>query len=82
MPPANTRGHRLLDFARRHIPGRRRRALEGIGSYGAALAAFLGQAGEQAVEVCRPKRPAVRGGRKSDMIDAIRAAKEALAPNI
>jgi transposase len=78
--PANVRGYRrLLDFARQHIPGRRCWALEGIGSYGAGLATFLDQAGERVVEVCRPKRPAVRGGRKTDMIDAIRAAKEALA---
>ncbi|MER6434161.1 transposase [Streptomyces sp900105245] len=78
--PANARGYRrLLDFARQHIPGRRCWALEGIGSYGAGLASFLDQASERVVEVCRPKRPAVRGGRKTDMIDAIRAAKEALA---
>ncbi|MEV6013546.1 hypothetical protein AB0M29_43220 [Streptomyces sp. NPDC051976] len=43
------------------------------------LAGFLDQAGEQVVEVCRPKRVANRGGRKTDMLDAIRAAKEALA---
>ncbi|MFJ8391127.1 transposase [Streptomyces sp. NPDC094438] len=78
--PANARGYRrLLDFARNHIPGRRCWALEGIGSYVAGLATFLDQAGERVVEVCRPKRPAVRGGPKTDMIDAIRAAKEALA---
>jgi transposase len=78
--PANARGYRrLLDFARQHVPGRRCWALEGIGSYGAGLAAFLDQAGEHVVEVCRPERPPVRGGRKTDMIDAIRAAKEALA---
>ncbi|GAB2891617.1 IS110 family transposase [Streptomyces deserti] len=77
--PANARGYRrLLDFARKNIPGRRCWALEGIGSYGAGLAAFLDQAGERVVEVCRPKRPAIRGGRKTDMLDAIRAAKEAL----
>ncbi|MFD4949075.1 transposase [Streptomyces sp. NPDC058409] len=73
--PANARGYRrLLDFARQHVPGPRCWALKGIGSYGAGLAAFLNQAGEQVVEVCRPKRPAVRGGRKTDVIDAIRAA--------
>jgi hypothetical protein len=78
--PANARGYqRLLDFAREHVPGRRCWALEGIGSYGAGLAAFLDQAGEHVVEVCRPKRAANRGGRKTDMLDAIRAAKEALA---
>ncbi|MFF9778943.1 IS110 family transposase [Streptomyces sp. NPDC013978] len=78
--PAHTRGYRrLLDFARQHVPGRRCWALEGTGSYGAGLAAFLEDAGERVVEVCRPKRPPVRGGRKTDMLDAIRAAREALA---
>ncbi|MET7779681.1 IS110 family transposase [Streptomyces sp. NPDC005388] len=78
--PANARGYRrLLDFAREHVPGRRCWALEGIGSYGAGLASFLSQAGEHVVEVCRPKRATNRGGRKTDMLDAIRAAKEALA---
>ncbi|MFE6904783.1 IS110 family transposase [Streptomyces sp. NPDC057717] len=78
--PANARGYRcLLDFAREHVPGRRCWALEGIGSYGAGLAAFLDQAGERVVEVCRPKRSPNRGGRKTDMLDAARAAKDALA---
>ncbi|MEV6869011.1 transposase [Streptosporangium subroseum] len=30
------------------------------------------------MEVCRPKRPAQRGGRKTDALDAVRAAREAL----
>ncbi|MET9418729.1 IS110 family transposase [Streptomyces klenkii] len=78
--PAHGRGYRrLLDFARQHVPGRRCWALEGTGSYGAGLAAFLEDAGERVIEVCRPKRPPVRGGRKTDMLDAIRAAREALA---
>ncbi|MFF5161536.1 IS110 family transposase [Streptomyces sp. NPDC000348] len=78
--PANARGYQqLLDFARQHVPGRRYWALEGTGSYGAGLAAFLDAAGESVVEVCRPKRPAVRGGRKTDMLDAVRAGREALA---
>ncbi|MEW2426114.1 transposase [Streptomyces nigra] len=77
---ANARGYRrLLEFARQHIPDRRCGAVEGVGSYGAGLAAFLDQAGEQAVEVLRPKRSAVRGGRKTEMPDAIRAGKGALA---
>ncbi|MGA5135540.1 IS110 family transposase [Streptomyces olivoreticuli] len=77
---AYRRGYqRLLDFARQHVPGRRCWALEGTGSYGAGLTAFLEDAGERVIEVCRPKRPAVRGGRKTDMLDAIRAAREALA---
>ncbi|MEW2294744.1 IS110 family transposase [Streptomyces sp. NPDC006743] len=78
--PAHARGYqRLLDFAHSHVPGRRCWALEGTGSYGAGLAAFLEDAGERVVEVCRPKRPPVRGGHKTDMLDAIRAAREALA---
>ncbi len=73
------RGYRkLLDFARKHVPGARCWALEGTGSYGAGLAVFLDAAGERVVEVCRPKRPAQRGGRKTDAIDAVRAAREAL----
>ncbi|MFD8396635.1 transposase, partial [Streptomyces sp. NPDC059680] len=77
--PAHSRGYqRLVDFARQHVPGRRCWALEGTGSYGAGLAAFLEDAGERVVEVCRPKRPPVRGGRKTDMLDAVRAAREAL----
>ncbi|MDX2574728.1 IS110 family transposase [Streptomyces scabiei] len=78
--PAHGRGYqRLLDFALSHVPDRRCWALEGTGSFGAGLAAFLEDAGERVVEVCRPKRPPVRGGRKTDMLDAIRAAREALA---
>jgi transposase len=54
----NSRGYqRLLDFAGQHVPGSRCWALEGTGSYGAGLAAFLDAAGERVVEVRRPKRP-------------------------
>jgi transposase len=68
----------LLDFALLHLPGRRCWAIEGAGSFGAGLAVFLQQRGEQVVEVGRPKRPASRSGAKSDALDAIRAAREAL----
>jgi hypothetical protein len=70
---------RLLDFARAQVPGRRCWAVEGAGSYGAGLAAFLQVHGERVVEVGRPKRPTRRGGAKSDALDAVRAAREALA---
>nr|WP_198541472.1 transposase [Parafrankia soli] len=77
--PANADGYqRLLELARQHVPGRRCWALEGTGSYGAGLAGFLDAAGECVVEVCRPKRPVHRGGRKTDALDAVRAAREAL----
>src|SRR5215218_2026052 len=68
----------LLDFARAHIPGRRCFAVEGAGSYGAGLTRLLADRGEWVVEVDRPSRPARRGG-KTDALDAIRAAREALA---
>jgi transposase len=70
----------LLGFAQTHLPlvGRRCWAVEGAGSYGAGLASFLIQRGEHVVEVGRPKRPATRGGAKSDPLDAVRAAREAL----
>jgi transposase len=69
----------LLRFARHHLPGRRCWAVEGTGSYGAGLTEFLTGQGERVVEVCRPKRPPRRGGRKSDALDAVRAAREVLA---
>ena len=68
----------LLGFAHRQLPGRRCWAVEGAGSFGAGLTAVLQQRGEWVVEVGRPKRPASRSGAKSDALDAIRAAREAL----
>jgi transposase len=70
---------RLLTFGRRCVLGRRVWALEGAGSYGAGLAVFLADHGEQVVEIDRPARPARRSGAKSDPLDAARAAREALA---
>jgi transposase len=70
---------RLLAFGQAQVPGRRCWAVEGAGSYGAGLAAFLQARGERVVEVARPKRPPRRTGAKSDALDAIRAAREALA---
>jgi transposase len=69
----------LFEFARVQVPGRRCWAVEGAGSYGAGLAAFLQARGERVVEVARPKRTARRTGAKSDALDAVRAAREALA---
>jgi transposase len=51
--------------------------VEGAGSYGAGLTRMLVDRGEWVVEVDRPGRPARRRG-KSDALDAIRAAREAL----
>lgn len=54
-------------------------AIEGTGGYGAGLARFLRERGERVVELDRPSRPARRNGAKSDPLDAVRAAREALA---
>jgi hypothetical protein len=69
---------RLLRFARRHARTRRVWAIESSGSFGAGLTTFLLAHGEWVVEVDRPKRAARRNGAKSDELDAIRAAREAL----
>jgi len=58
--------------------GDRAWAIEGTGSYGAGLAAFLKRRGEWVIEIDRPTRPAQRDGAKSDPLDAVRAAREAL----
>jgi transposase len=77
---ADAAGYRhLFAFARAQAPGRRCWAVEGAGSYGAGLAAFLHAQGERVVEVARPKRPPRRSGAKSGALDAVRAAREALA---
>jgi transposase len=68
----------LLGFADTYLPGRRCWAVEGAGSFGVGLTVFMQQHGERVVEVGRPKRPAHRSGAKSDALDAVRAAREAL----
>jgi hypothetical protein len=76
---ADAFGHRrLLHFAKLHASRRRVWAIESSGSYGAGLTTFLLAHGEWVVEVERPVRPARRNGAKSDELDAIRAAREAL----
>jgi len=54
-------------------------AIEGTGSFGAGLTTFLLEQDESVVEIDRPARPARRNGAKSDELDAVRAAREALA---
>lgn len=67
----------LLDVATTH-GGRRAWSIEGTGGYGAGLARFLSDANERVIELDRPHRAPRRGGAKSDPIDAVRAAREAL----
>jgi len=69
---------RVLRFAAAAAPGRRVWAIEGTGSFGAGLSAFLLERGEWVVELDRPARSARRNGSKTDALDAARAAREAL----
>jgi transposase len=78
--PTDAFGYRrMLAFAREHAPGRRAWAIEGTGSFGAGLTTHLLEHGEWVVEIDRPARPARRNGAKTDELDALRAAREALA---
>ena len=70
---------RLQAFADSAAPGKRVWAIEGTGSYGAGLTTSLLEHGEWVVEIDRPARPARRDGAKSDDLDAVRAAREALS---
>jgi hypothetical protein len=54
---------------------------EGTGCYGAGLTRFLVDQGEWVVEIDRPTRARGRHGAKSDVLDAVRASREALARN-
>jgi len=67
----------LLDFAAHHR-GRRAWAIEGTSSYGAGLSALLAARGEEVIEIDSPRRAKRRRGAKSDAIDAVRAARDAL----
>jgi transposase len=80
IAPAAADGYEaLVEFADLYSSADTRAwAIEGTGSYGAGLAAFLEARGEWVIEVDRPKRPAQRNGAKSDELDAVRAAREAL----
>lgn len=76
--PASVNGYRqLVRFADAH-PGRRVWAIEGAGCYGVGFHRHLNTLGETVIEAERPNRPARRDGKKSDALDATRAAREAL----
>jgi transposase len=66
----------LLAWGHAHAPGRRVWALEGTGSFAAGFEACLAEAGEEVIEVGGVKRAR---GAKNDRIDAVRAARHALA---
>ena len=76
---ANSEGYaHALRLAEVHAPGRRGFAIEGTGSFGAGLTRFLSGRGEQVCEVGRLRRERRPGG-KTDALDAVRAARNALA---
>jgi transposase len=77
---SNARGYaQALRFARRQASGARVWAIEGSGHYGAGLARYLGERGEQVFEVGRAPRDERRLRGKDDELDALRAARAALA---
>jgi hypothetical protein len=77
---ADARGYReALRFAARHAAGVRVWAVEGAGHYGAGLARDLDRRGETVLEVSRSLRSERRLRGKSDPLDALRAARSALA---
>ena len=68
----------LLSWAYGQAAGQRVWAVEGSGSYGAGLVAFLDQRGERVFEIGRRVRRNGPARAKSDRLDAIEAAREAL----
>lgn len=78
--PADGPGYtRMLRWARKHAPGVRVWALEGTGSFAAGLVEALSRAGEDVVEITGARR--VRGA-KNDHLDAVRAARTAMARDL
>jgi transposase len=68
----------LVEFADEHAL-LRAWAIEGTGGHGAGLTRHLERREEVVIELDRPERAQRRHGAKSDPLDAIRAAREALA---
>jgi transposase len=68
----------LVAFANQHAT-LRAWAIEGTSGHGAGLSRHLLASSEIVIELDRPKRAARRNGAKSDPLDAIRAAREAMA---
>ena len=67
----------LVEFANQHA-SLRAWAIEGTSGHGAGLSRHLLASSEIVIELDRPKRAVRRNGAKSDPLDAIRAAREAM----
>jgi transposase len=77
---ASARGYAAaVHFADTHANGARVWVVEGAGHYGAGLARYLSGRGETVLEVGRGPRDERRLRGKDDSLDAIRAARTALA---
>ena len=77
---ANARGYaEALRFAEEHARGDRAWAVEGAGHYGAGFARHLSGRGETVLEIGRGPRDERRLRGKDDTLDAVRAARTALA---
>lgn len=72
-------GYSELISKTENFGGARVWAIESAGHYAAGLVRCLVERDEWVIEIDRPARPARRGGAKSDPIDAVRAARDALA---
>ena len=81
---ATATGYReLLNWVEEWTGAPRAWAIEGTASYGAGLSSYLQERSEWVIEVDCPTRPARRkGGAKSDPLDAVRAAREALSKDV
>jgi transposase len=78
--PADARGYReAVRFVAGHADGRRVWAIEGAGHYGAGFSRYLDQHGEAVLEASRSARAERRLRGKNDPLDAVRAARSALA---
>lgn len=77
---ADLAGYRMLERWAAGLAGEAelRFAIEGTGSYGAGLCEYLQEGGHEVREAERPRRAERRAG-KSDRIDALAAARRALA---
>jgi transposase len=78
--PTTAKGYaQIVKLAAGYPRERRAWAIEGVSSYGAGLCRVLRRLGERVIEIDHPARPARRNGSKTDALDAVRAAREALS---